>query len=830
MDQFVFPNPGTVGPAGPTGPTGPAGPAGTGEEFIHFPGAAPAVLRLTQDRMRDTVHLLDFIPVEEHAGILSNAADTDPTPYDCSDALEAAMAAISIETDNPNHYQGGPEVIFPYGTCYFDRTIEIKRTLTFTGHGIGGRTSYSSRLLFKAGITGITVNCRTGYRGDLDPPIWPIPSTEPDVSNLSPGGDSSVIQGLKLSSKSLGVRNPALNSRGEGFELDGGGAILWNENHHGWGHGIWLRARVSLRNCIIQYFPQHGIYMRAAAQLSNVNSPENRSIFGNVNNVYVEQVVCITNGGCGIYIDGPDINAGNFIGCDMGGNRLSALHESSLIGNVHIGPHADNNGLDALCSYAVTPGITQMARYYCRNVQYANGQALPWQPATAYSPGDLVVNNTRLYQCQTGGTSHPVAGPYLALQNQTDGTVVWDFVFNEDHPLGVLPRIPPIGHADSEVCWGFLANTGGPVGTIDAHTSYPLWPYTVTGGSTIKEYRYGYCYWFDQISSPAVLILPYAEGHQPASVIFSPSTVIGPIQVEDPLVLRAQSQNQVSPSARMTAGIGYTTIAPSIRVDAKLDASLNTRNFMTGINFGGGEALSMRVSLDTAGTNPDPTTAQPLAWKWDEATGSWMIIYANATIAQRFTTTHLGAAAATPITGGRASPLPGGNTTFQSGIWLGRHPATIRHLTNGDAIPTTGQWAAGDIVLNSAPLQGEPWGWRCILTGDFTTHVPNDPVFQSMRDMSSQQTITDIAFALTPGTSPYHTRHVGTMVGSVAATLNLPAALLMAQGLSYRITRTSTGAGTLNVGPGPLKALATNEWCEVTYDGSAYYLSAYGAL
>jgi hypothetical protein len=31
-------------------------------------------------------------------------------------------------------------------------------------------------------------------------------------------------------------------------------------------------------------------------------------------------------------------------------------------------------------------------------------------------------------------------------------------------------------------------------------------------------------------------------------------------------------------------------------------------------------------------------------------------------------------------------------------------------------------------------------------------------------------------------------------------------------------------------GIGPLKALATNTWCEVTYDGSAYFLGAHGAL
>jgi hypothetical protein len=48
----------------------------------------------------------------------------------------------------------------------------------------------------------------------------------------------------------------------------------------------------------------------------------------------------------------------------------------------------------------------------------------------------------------------------------------------------------------------------------------------------------------------------------------------------------------------------------------------------------------------------------------------------------------------------------------------------------------------------------------------------------------------------------------------------------------FRIVREAgaTGASVLNVGTGPLKALAVSEWCEVEYDGAAWRLTAYGAL
>jgi hypothetical protein len=50
------------------------------------------------------------------------------------------------------------------------------------------------------------------------------------------------------------------------------------------------------------------------------------------------------------------------------------------------------------------------------------------------------------------------------------------------------------------------------------------------------------------------------------------------------------------------------------------------------------------------------------------------------------------------------------------------------------------------------------------------------------------------------------------------------------EGQTFKIIRTAAGAFNLNVGTGPLKALAADEWCEVIYDGSEWSLSQYGVL
>ena len=51
-------------------------------------------------------------------------------------------------------------------------------------------------------------------------------------------------------------------------------------------------------------------------------------------------------------------------------------------------------------------------------------------------------------------------------------------------------------------------------------------------------------------------------------------------------------------------------------------------------------------------------------------------------------------------------------------------------------------------------------------------------------------------------------------------------------GSKFRIVRTAnaTGAFNLNVGTGPLKALTAGQWCDVEYNGSAWFLSAFGSL
>lgn len=96
-------------------------------------------------------------------------------------------------------------------------------------------------------------------------------------------------------------------------------------------------------------------------------------------------------------------------------------------------------------------------------------------------------------------------------------------------------------------------------------------------------------------------------------------------------------------------------------------------------------------------------------------------------------------------------------------------------------------------------------------------HV-NNPTVQTVN--------SDVDFTITPNSSGQCVRHIGTLTAARAVTLGTGQ-----PGDWCQITRSGGGAFNLNVGTGPLKALATNTWGEFRVNSvGTWYLAAYGAL
>lgn len=117
------------------------------------------------------------------------------------------------------------------------------------------------------------------------------------------------------------------------------------------------------------------------------------------------------------------------------------------------------------------------------------------------------------------------------------------------------------------------------------------------------------------------------------------------------------------------------------------------------------------------------------------------------------------------------------------------------------------------------------WDYTTAL-GDGWCKVNNFYIRQGMKVSADRG---DAAQTLTVGTDEPTQRWATALGADRAVTLSTTGAQ---NGNKWHIVRTtaSTGAFNLNVGTGPLKALATGQWCDVEYNGSAWMLTAFGSL
>jgi hypothetical protein len=161
------------------------------------------------------------------------------------------------------------------------------------------------RLVFPANTKGIIVNTYNTLNGGVDP-----------AAPNSVGADGTIIENLTL--------------------VGGGGTDVT-------AHGIWLRARATIRNVTIDLFKGNGVNIVASAGGGG-------ALEGNANHFAIDTMRIVRCGGHGVFIDGADANAGVAKGIDVTNNAGWGIFDSSFLGNTHIAHHADQNTLGAFKS------------------------------------------------------------------------------------------------------------------------------------------------------------------------------------------------------------------------------------------------------------------------------------------------------------------------------------------------------------------------------------------------------------------------------------------------------------------------------------------------
>ncbi len=115
------------------------------------------------------------------------------------------------------------------------------------------------------------------------------------------------------------------------------------------------------------------------------------------------------------------------------------------------------------------------------------------------------------------------------------------------------------------------------------------------------------------------------------------------------------------------------------------------------------------VYVNVAGDHPSGTQIAA----WHDTNKTWAFgKHANQSgrIPMEFTTDL------TTLTFGRGASPGGGYAFCNRGLFMGLG-TSARHITYGPGIPSSGEHARGDIVLNRLPTANGTLGWLCVTTG-----------------------------------------------------------------------------------------------------------------
>jgi hypothetical protein len=354
-----------------------------GSALIGFlQGGTGAVQRTVQEKLRDTISILDFIPQSEHAAILAGTST-----YDCYTAITNAMASVIAWPAQANQ-NAGPEINFPPGGYNCNQTLHIKRQVHLRGANGGLADGQPSRIIFPADVAGIVIHTyNTDETGVASP-------------TRSAGGDGSIIECLTI-------------------QGTGGAASAASYNVDA--PGIWLRARAHLKNVTVRNFKGRGVQIIATSTGGGFSE-------GNANNWHAEYLRIVTSNGDAFFVDGGDSNSGVAIGLDCSINAGWGVYDSSFLGNTYVGCHTDACAAGAYKTDS-TSGRNLLLNCYAEGGQPASSLVYPTKAVGglyfASPTGDFI--DEILYTTQVRGAgkfgANAIAYNYMGQVDYADGNL-----------------------------------------------------------------------------------------------------------------------------------------------------------------------------------------------------------------------------------------------------------------------------------------------------------------------------------------------------------------------------------------------------------------------
>ena len=238
---------------------------------------------------------IDCLPTETGYYNFMQMGPDNTGVNDCYDKL-MALVINTPKFPATGYYKITKGIYFPAGTYYISQSVEIKSAQ----HWVGQVTSHgvmSPILRWPKNIIGVTLNWYNTLAGGTE--------TTP-----TGGSDQTIIEGLAFNS----VMDASVATRNTGA------------------HAIWMRARSIIRHCSFTNWGGDGIHITGAVPSA-----------GNTNGWIVDSCKMI-NTENGVYVDGPDSNAGCGSHIDSVYCRRWHIWDSSFLGNVWIGGETANCG------------------------------------------------------------------------------------------------------------------------------------------------------------------------------------------------------------------------------------------------------------------------------------------------------------------------------------------------------------------------------------------------------------------------------------------------------------------------------------------------------
>lgn len=244
-------------------------------------------------------------PLSEGYSTLAAAQAVYPFVTSLTQSVDwAAFTAAIASAEN---------IFVPTGWYMLNQTLNMYRPVAMFGEAGSGSSNYNSFLSFLPGMVGIF--CHNG---------WTTGSLTGVPTMLGAFDSSLAADGFVLGHLVI-VRE------------QGGPPLAANRDATN--HGVWVKCKGYIHDCVISGFGGNGLHVVAAA---TDPSPYYR---GNANLFSADRVSC-THNHHGFFIDGADANQCEFNISDGSLNRAIGIYDSSFLGNHWIAPHGAGNGIN----------------------------------------------------------------------------------------------------------------------------------------------------------------------------------------------------------------------------------------------------------------------------------------------------------------------------------------------------------------------------------------------------------------------------------------------------------------------------------------------------